>query len=89
MNPHHAKDPNCVSTRAAVVNSLRQTSDCKEDSMQKRLRPGRTSRNVDIHRKNLVDAPQRRVVLAEYATTDSASTYRDDYLGLRHRPMRL
>ncbi len=57
--------------------------------MQKSLWPGWTSRNINIHRKNLVDAPQRRVVLAEYATTDAASAYRDDYLGLRHRPIRL
>lgn len=57
--------------------------------MQKSLWPGWTSRNKNIHRKYLVDAPQRRVVLAEYATTDAASAYRDDYLGLRHRLMRL
>ena len=57
--------------------------------MQKSLWPGWTSRNKNIHRKYLVDAPQRRVVLAEYATTDAASAYRDDYLGLRHRPIRL
>ena len=90
MNPSPTpKIRYCVSTRAVVVESFSQTSDGKEDSMQKSLWPGWTSRNINIHRKNLVDAPQRRVVLAEYATTDTASANRDDYLGFRHRPMRL
>ena len=57
--------------------------------MQKSLWPGWTSRNINIHWKYLVDAPQGRVVFAEYTTTDAASAYRDDYLGFRHRPMRL
>ena len=57
--------------------------------MQKSLWPGWTSRNINIHRKYLVDAPQRRIVHAEDAATDAASSYRDDYLGFRHRPMRL
>jgi len=57
--------------------------------MQKSLWPGWTSRNIDIHRKYLVDAPQRRIVNAEDAATDAASSYRDDDLGLCHRPIRL
>ena len=57
--------------------------------MQKSLRPGWTSRNVDIHRKYLVDASQRSVVPAKDAATDAASANRDDYLGFRHCPMRL
>src|SRR5271157_4332776 len=89
VNRSPAKDPNCVSTRAVVVEPFRQTSDRKEDAMQKSLWPGWTSRNINSHRKYLVDAPQRRVVLAEDAATDSASANRDDYLGFRHRPMRL
>src|SRR5260370_24278928 len=55
--------------------------------MKKSVWPGRTSRNINIYRKHLVDAPQGGVVLAEDATTDAASAYRDDYLGLRHRLM--
>ena len=57
--------------------------------MQKRLGPGRTARNINIYRKYLVDAAQRRVVLGEDAATDAASSYRNDYLRFRHRPMRL
>jgi len=57
--------------------------------MQESLWPGWTSGNVNIHRKYLVDAAQRRVVFAEYAATDAAGANRDDYLGLRHRLMRL
>ena len=57
--------------------------------MQKSLWPGWTSGNVDIHRQHLVDASQRSVVLAKDATTDAARAYRNDYLGFRHRPMRL
>ena len=57
--------------------------------MQKSLGPGWTARNINIYRKYLVDAAQGRVVLAEDAATDAASSYRDDYLRFRHRPMRL
>ncbi len=56
--------------------------------MQKSLWPGWASRNVHIDRKYLVDASQRRVVLAEYATTDAARANRDNNLGFRHRPIR-
>src|SRR5258708_36774407 len=77
-----------MSTRAAVVPSFSQTSDRKEDSMQQSLWPGRTSWNVNIHWEHLVDASNRRVVLAEDAATDSASAHRDDYFGFRHRPIR-
>src|SRR5260370_3105405 len=56
--------------------------------MQQSLWPGRTSWNVNIHWEHLVDASNRRVVLAEDAATDSASAHRDDYFGFRHRPIR-
>src|SRR5208337_1027659 len=74
---------------AVIVQSFRQTSDRKQDSMQKSLWPGWTTRNVNIHRKNLVDACNRRVVRAKDAAANTASAYRDHYLGFRHRPMRL
>ena len=57
--------------------------------MQEGLGPGWTARNINIYRKYLVDAAQRRVVLGEDAATDAASSYRNDHLGFRHRPMRL
>ena len=89
MNPYPAKDLNCVSTRAVVVQSFSQTSDGEEDSMQKSLWPRWTTRNVNIHRKYFIDASKRRIVLAEDAATDSASANRDHYFGFRHRPIRL
>ena len=89
MNPHHTKDPNCVSTRAVVVQSFSQTSDGEEDSMKKSLWPRWTTRNVNIHRKYFIDASKRRIVHAKDAATDSASANREDYLWFRHRPIRL
>jgi hypothetical protein len=89
VNPHHTKDPNCVSTRAVVVQSFSQTSDGEEDSMKKSLWPRWTTRNVNIHRKYFIDASKRRIVHAEDTATDSASANRDDYLWFRHRPIRL
>ena len=79
----------CVSARATVVESFSQTSDRKENPMQKSLWPGWASWNINIYRKYLVDAPQRRVVFAEYATADAARANCYDNLRLRHRPIRL
>ena len=66
-----------------------ETSDDKQDSVEESLRAGRTSRNINIHGKYLIDASKRRVVLAEDATTDAASAHCDHYFGFRHRPIRL
>ena len=55
--------------------------------MHKSLWPRWTSRNINIHPNHLVDAPQGRVGLAEYATTDAASAHCDNYFGFRHRLM--
>ncbi len=79
----------CVSTRAVVVKSFSQTSDRKQDSMQKSLWPGWTTGNVNIHQKDLIDASKSRVVHAKDAATDAASTNCDDHLWFRHCPMRL
>ena len=56
--------------------------------MQEGLRPGRTSRSVNIHRKHLVNATQRRVVLAENTTANAAGAHGDHHFGFRHRPIR-
>src|SRR5713101_1628114 len=79
----------CVSTRAVVVESFGETPDRKQDSMQKSLWPGWTTRNVNIHWKCLIDASKRRVVHAKDAATDAASANCDDHLWFRHCPMRL
>src|SRR6476646_5395593 len=54
-----------------------------DDPVQERLGPGRATRDVDVHRDDLVDALDDRVVVEHPAAT-RADAHRDDPLGLDH-----
>src|SRR5713226_4886215 len=82
-------DPKVGSPSALVRQLLSESPDSEQDSVDESLWPGRTSRNVNVHGQDLVDASKRRVVLAEDTAADAASTDRDDYLRLWHRSIRL
>src|SRR5260370_30998349 len=77
------------STNALVRQLLSEPPDSEQDSVEESLRPGRTSRNVNVHGQDLVNASKRRVVLAEDTAADATCANRDDYLRLWHRSIRL
>src|SRR5216684_8175014 len=82
-------DPKVGSPSALVRQVLSEPPDSEQDSVDESLRPGRTSRNVNVHGQDLVNASKRRVVLAEDTAADAACANRDDYLRLWHRSIRL
>src|SRR6266853_470479 len=53
--------------------------------MEKSLRPGWASGNVYVDGHDVIDPSERGIVFAKDAAADSASTHRDDYLGIGHR----
>ena len=68
---------NSGSTRALVVQFFFQTSDSEQDSVEESLWPGWTSWNINVDGHDVVDAPQRGVVLAKDTATDAAGTNRN------------
>src|SRR6266851_10520358 len=77
-------DPKVGSPSALVIQLLTEPPDSEQDSVEESLRPGRTSRNVDVHGQDLVNASKRRLVLAEDTAADATSADRDHDLWFWH-----
>src|SRR6266566_1874872 len=82
-------EPKVGSPTTLVRQLLSEPPDSEQDSVEESLRPGRTSRNVNVHGQDLINASKRRVVFAEDAAADATGADCDDYLWLWHRSMRL
>src|SRR5258708_38438187 len=70
-------DPKVGSPTALVIQLLSEPPDSEQDSVDESLWPGRTSRNINVHGQDLVNASQRGVILAKDAAAYAAGTNRD------------
>src|SRR6266849_6911380 len=70
-------DTKVGSPSALVIQLLSKPPDSEQDSVEESLRPGRTSRNVNVDGHDVVDASQRGIILAKDAAAYAAGTNRD------------